>query len=209
MKDDSGRIQNAIGEFIAIGEEKRRQYIKLLIGSLLVGDYSLHGENIGVVVDVNNKRLVRVDMGSAFKPAYTGVKDKIGTQDTGGKGWIKKIMGFNKNYFARLHNPYIRNDPELIPLLDQEFEALQITILTNGLEEIIKKSLKDIKEYYNIPDTDTVYYDIAKEITGIKDGGEENLQSSDIDKGVDNILEYLEIRQVKVQEYIDSFEDNY
>jgi hypothetical protein len=114
---------------ILANKEQYKGYDKSVATSLLLGDFSLHSGNIGVVnnPNTNEKELVRIDFGAAFRKLSEDINPfKSQTNRVGGE----------KNYFLRDH-PRER-------FFSQEFadEMRKIGSLDIPLEENWKK-IKD------------------------------------------------------------------
>jgi hypothetical protein len=78
------------------GKWKYTDYEQSLVTSLLVGDFSVHSGNMGVISKDGDdqKKLVRIDFGAAFRdftPEINPYKS------------VKNRMGYEKNYFLRDH----------------------------------------------------------------------------------------------------------
>lgn len=71
-----------------------QNYEKAVVTSLLIGDFSMHSGNLGVVTDDMNHRLVRVDFGASFR-SFTSEINPFQS--------IKNRAGFEKNYIKRDH----------------------------------------------------------------------------------------------------------
>jgi len=75
---------------------KYEGYEQSLVTSLLLGDFSVHSGNMGVIGRENDekKKLVRIDFGAAFRD----FQDDINPYKT-----VKNRVGLEKNYFLRDH----------------------------------------------------------------------------------------------------------
>lgn len=94
----SGRqyIKEELLKFDNNDEYLYQDYERCVVSSLLIGDFSLHSGNIGVVTRDELKKLVRVDFGAAMR----GLTTEINPFQS-----IENRMGLEKNYLKRDHPP--------------------------------------------------------------------------------------------------------
>jgi len=114
------------------GQYKYSNYEKMIVTSLLVGDYSVHSGNIGVIKKDGQEELVRIDFGAAFRD--------IGADINPYKP-MKNRLGFEKNYFLRDH-PKQR-------IFSKEFSAELKRVASIDLKDVISNAFKDIDTYYD------------------------------------------------------------
>ncbi len=97
------KIQSPKGKLVAKTKEgkwKYTDYEQSLVTSLLVGDFSVHSGNMGVIGKDGDdqKKLVRIDFGAAFRDFTSEINPYKS---------VKNRMGYEKNYFLRDH-PVVR-----------------------------------------------------------------------------------------------------
>ena len=115
------------------GEYKYQGYEQALVTSLLLGDFSVHSGNMGVVTGEDGKKnLVRIDFGAAFR----NFSPEINPYES-----VKNRAGFEKNYFLRDH-PTER-------IVSKEFAAELRNVAKVDLTPVIEKEWKNITDNFN------------------------------------------------------------
>lgn len=110
-----------------------QDYERCVVSSLLIGDFSLHSGNIGVVSRDELKKLVRVDFGAAMR----GLTCEINSFQS-----IENRMGLEKNYLKRDHPPE--------RMFSRDFCAELRRVAEIDLISIIIQQWKLIKQFYNL-----------------------------------------------------------
>jgi hypothetical protein len=113
---------------------KYNGYEQSLVTSLLLGDFSVHSGNMGVIgqKDDKTKKLVRIDFGAAFRE----LKSDINPYQS-----VKNRIGLEKNYFLRDH-PSERIE-------SKEFAAELRKIAAMDLTDTIEQKWQDVKSNFD------------------------------------------------------------
>lgn len=142
-------VNRKLAEKDAKGQYKYQDYEKIMASSLLVGDFSVHSGNIGVLTQDNNK-LVRIDFGAAFRDFSSEVKPFAS---------IKNRIGAEKNYFLRDH-PKER-------IVNRAFSKELRNIANKDLNSTIDQAWQQIETNFkaeNVKKGENTIYSFAKQI---------------------------------------------
>lgn len=120
------------------GEFKYKNYAKITVASLLLGDRSVHSGNIGVVDKNGQSELVRIDFGAAFRELPSDIEPMKS---------MKNRAGFEKNYFLRDHPRKRIFSAEFSAELKREAEIDLKPSIEKAWNEIIKNYDNEVEQY--------------------------------------------------------------
>lgn len=130
-----GRNQYVKNELLSKDSQNKyiyQDYEKAIVTSLLLGDFSVHSGNLGVVSRNNRRELVRIDFGAALR-SFT-IEIKLFHS-------IKNRMGFEKNYLRRDH------PVERIFCIEFCNELRRVAQI--NLDELVTQEWEKVKTFFN------------------------------------------------------------
>ncbi len=126
--------QSKLAEKNNDGTYRYTGYEKALVTSLLVGDFSVHSGNMGVIGQDTDqqKKLVRIDFGAAFRDFSPDINPYKS---------VKNRLGQEKNYFLRDH-PKER-------IISKEFSDELRKVGSENLDNLIAEKWADIEKNFD------------------------------------------------------------
>ncbi len=122
-------IETAFKKIDAEGRSQYKDFAKVAVTSLLIGDWDLHTGNIGVVTraESREKKLVRIDFGAAFEKLTPKVHPY---------SFMRHLPGMGPANHFRSYPEALRISAEFVEELDRVAKLDYYTILENTFNEL-------------------------------------------------------------------------